>query len=309
MAHPTPQVSVIVPAYNAAAHIAEALESVQAQTVENWEIVVCDDGSSDDTATIAARFGERVRVVSSPHNEGLARARNRAIREARGELLALLDADDRWLPCYLERQLAQLEAAPSQETVGVVSCNAYLQDDSGRLPGTYADRFGYAGDVTIEQLLDISPVFISAMIPRAALDDVGLFDPDLRSCEDLDLWLRLVEAGYRVISTREPLVVYRLSPGQLSAKPVAMAQAREAVYRRALDRGALTAPQRRAAERAIRRERAAGAAASIAGELREHRMPSAQTLSSVPLMARVLVENPSRWWRWVRRSRETPTGP
>jgi glycosyltransferase involved in cell wall biosynthesis len=287
---------VIVPAYNAAGHIAEALESVRAQTVSDWEIVVCDDGSSDDTAAIASDFDERVRVIRSPVNRGLAAARNLAIDASRGQLLALLDSDDTWLPCYLERQLQLLERG--DEDVGIVSCNAFLSDDGGRLPGTYADRFGYAEDVTIEQLLDISPIFISALIPRAALEDVGAFATDLRSCEDLDLWIRLLEAGYRVISTREPLVVYRLSAGQLSARPADMARARQAVYRRALARGRLTASQRGAAERAIRRERAAETIASLAADLRGRRLPRAR-LSELALLVRAVAENPSRWRRWA----------
>lgn len=303
MSETSPLVSVIVPAYNAAEYIAEALESVQAQTVGDWEAVVCDDGSSDDTAQVAARFGERVRVIRSPRNEGLACARNRAIKQARGKLLALLDSDDVWLPTYLERQLALLdEGSREHGKIGVVSCNAYLRDADGMLAGTYADRFGYAEDVGMEQLLDISPIFISALIPRAALEQVGPFATDLRSCEDLDLWIRLVEAGYRVVSTREPLVVYRLSPGQLSARPVAMARARQAVYRRALARGQLTPAQARLAERAVRREHGIEAASTLLADLRERRRPRTR-LSDLLLLARTFAENPARWRRWTALAR------
>ena len=299
MSQPGPRVSVIVPAYNAAGQITEALESVQAQTFGDWEVVVCDDGSRDETAAVAAGFGERVHVVRSPENRGLAAARNMAIAAARGQLLALLDADDAWLPVYLERQLAVLDGDPDPQSVGLVTCNAYLHDAHGTLPGTYADRFGDAGSVTVETLLDISPIFISALVPRAAIEAVGPFATDLRSCEDLDLWIRLVEAGYRVLATREPLVMYRLSSGQLSAKPVAMAQARQLVYRRALARGKLNAAQRRAAERAIRRERAIEAAAQLAADLRTRHVSPGGALSALALGARAVVENPSRWRRWV----------
>ena len=293
-----PRVSVIVPAYNAAAHIGEALESVYAQTADDWEIVVCNDGSSDDTAAVASSFGERVRLVQNERNRGLAAARNAAIEHARGSVIALLDADDVWLPEYLERQLHLLDRASERQTVGIVSCNAFLRDEGGRLPGTYADRFGYAERVDLERLLDISPIFISALIPRAALAEIGLFATDLRSCEDLDLWIRLVEAGYRVISTREPLAVYRLSAGQLSAQPVKMAQARQAVYRRAIARGRLTAEQRRTAERAIRREQAIETVASLAGAVRARRLPRMR-LSELARLARVVAENPTRWRRWA----------
>jgi glycosyltransferase involved in cell wall biosynthesis len=297
-----PLVSVIVPAYNAAGHIAEALESVRAQTVTDWEVVVCDDGSSDGTAAIANGFDERVRVIRSPANRGLASARNLAIGASRGRLLALLDSDDVWLPSYLERQLQLLQRSSEPEMVGIVSCNAFLRDGAGRLPGTYADRFGYAEDVTVERLLDVSPIFISALIPRAPIEQVGLFATDLRSCEDLDLWIRLLEAGYRVVSTREPLVVYRLSAGQLSAQPIEMARARQAVYRRAIARGRLTPSQRAAAERAIRRERAAETVASLADDLRAHRLPRARP-AELGRLVRVVAENPARWRRWAGRSR------
>lgn len=300
MSGASPLVSVIVPAYNAAGHITEALESVRAQTVGDWEVVVCDDGSSDDTAAMASRFDERVHVIRSPVNRGLASARNLAIGASRGRLLALLDSDDVWLPCYLERQLQLLERCREPEKVGIVSCNAFLRGSEGRLPETYADRFGFAEDVTIERLLDISPIFISALIPRAALEQVGPFATDLRSCEDLDLWIRLLEAGYRVVSTREPLVEYRLTPGQLSARPVAMARARQAVYRRAIARGRLAPSQRGAAKRAIRRERALETMASLAADLRERRMPHTRP-SELGLLVRAVAENPARWRRWAGR--------
>lgn len=307
-ANPNPRVSVIVPAYNAAEHIGEALDSVARQTVSDWEIVVCDDGSSDQTAAVAASFGERVRVVRNATNMGLASARNLAIGQARGQLLALLDADDVWLPHYLERQLALLDQAERGDgKVGLVVCNAYLRDANGQLPGTYADRFGDAKDVGVERLLDISPIFISAMIPRSALDEVGPFATDLRSCEDLDLWIRLVEAGFRVVATREPLAIYRLSPGQLSAQPVKMAQARQAVYKRAIARGRLTEAQRRLAQRAIRRERALEAVVLLAGELRNGRLPRTKP-SQLGLLLRVLAENPARWRRWGRMLRGNATG-
>jgi glycosyltransferase involved in cell wall biosynthesis len=306
MANQTPLVSVILPAYNAADYIAEALASVVAQTVADWEVVVCDDGSGDDTGAIAAGFGERVRVVRNERNQGLAAARNAAIGAARGRVLALLDADDTWLPIYLERQLGLLEEAERQRgRVGIVTCNAFLRDGADLRPDTYAEHFGYAEHVTIERLLDISPIFISSIIPRAALEQVGAFATDLRSCEDLDLWIRLLEAGYRVVSTREPLVVYRLSHGQLSAQPVAMARARQAVYRRAIARGRLSTHQLGAARRAIRRERGAEAASSLLADLRARRL-SRVHLSDLALLARVAAENPSRWRRWLSPAGRAP---
>src|ERR1044071_6895734 len=98
-----PRVSVIMAAYNAQQYIAEALKSVEAQTYDDWEVVVCDDGSTDGTYGIASAFGERVRVVRHDLNSGPAAARNVAVRESNGELVAVLDADGYWLPSSLAR--------------------------------------------------------------------------------------------------------------------------------------------------------------------------------------------------------------
>ncbi len=108
--------SVIVPAYNCERYIGEALESVLAQTTSDEEIIVVDDGSTDDTASIAQGFGPRVRVVREPHR-GIAATFNRGMSEARGWLIASCDADDRWLPGKLQFQRAALEADPSLEAV------------------------------------------------------------------------------------------------------------------------------------------------------------------------------------------------
>src|SRR2546421_7558687 len=246
-----------MPAYNAATYIAEALQSVEAQTYEDWEVVVADDGSTDDTGSIASSFGDRVRVVRSDRNHGLASARNLAIDHARGELLALLDSDDRWLPEYLASQVAAYDAAiAGQRRVGVVTCDALLLEEGHVARESYADRFGIADEVTVATLLYANPIFISALMPKAAVDGVGGFAPELRSCEDLDLWLRLLETGYEVVWNPSALVVYRLRPGQLSAQRGHMAHASQEVYRRALRRGRLTRAQSRLARRAMRLQRA-----------------------------------------------------
>lgn len=277
--------SVIVPAYNAAESIGEALESVRSQSFSDWEIVVCDDGSRDGTAAIAQRVGAR--IVRHAENRGLAVARNAAINVARGELLALLDADDVWLPEYLDRQVALLDASAGK--VGIVVCDAYLEDANGRLPGTYSDRYGRPDGVSLKTLFETNPIFVSALLPRNVIDEVGMFAADLRRCEDLDLWIRLVEAGYQVVANREPLVVYRLSPGQLSAQTAAMARARRAVYERALARGRLGRPEQRAAWRAIRRERAA--------ERLTEWQAGRRRLRDLPLFALAIAESPRRLMR------------
>src|SRR6185503_2024667 len=109
-------VSAVIPAYQAAAFLADAVESVLAQTEPVGEIVVVDDGSTDGTAAVAASFGDRVRYVRQ-ENQGVAAARNRGVAEARGRLVAFLDADDTWEPEKTARQLAHLRAHPDYAAV------------------------------------------------------------------------------------------------------------------------------------------------------------------------------------------------
>lgn len=281
--------SVIVPAYNAGRHIAEALRSVERQTYSDWEVIVCDDGSADETATIAAAF-TRARTVWHAQNQGLASARNTAIESATGELVALLDADDYWLERYLEHQVALYdEHVARAERVGIVSANAHLLEPTGLAAETYGERFGFAEDVSVATLLERNPIFISVLMPAAALEEVGKFATDLRSAEDLDLWLRMLEAGYTVVSTRTPLVVYRISPGQLSAQPASMARARQEVYRRALERGSIGGHERRLARRSLRLERAV---AAVTGS-------RCLSLGDLPLLGLVAIESPQRWRGWA----------
>ncbi len=254
-----PRVSVIVPAYNAEAHLGDALDSVRAQTYADWEVIVADDGSTDDTAAIASGYDERIVVVRSPVNRGLAATRNLAIEQARGELVVLLDSDDAWLPDFLARQVARYDAEQAQAPgVGIVCCNAWLTGPDGPLSETYAERFGIPRlPIDAAELLRGNRIFVSALLPRAVVDEVGRFDASLRSVEDLDLWLRIVERGYRVVYEPEPLAVYRLSDGSLSRDTLRMTRSRQAVYRAALERGRLSDAARREARRAIRLERAA----------------------------------------------------
>jgi glycosyltransferase involved in cell wall biosynthesis len=284
-------VSVIVPAYNAAAHLPRCLDSIAAQTYADWEAIVVDDGSADDTAAVAERDDPRLRLVRSPTNVGLASARNLGIESARGELLALLDADDAWRPEYLERMVALYDAAPGR--VGLVTCNARFVEGGVESADTYLDRFPRPERVGVDELLEGNCVFISVLAPRAVVDEAGGFAAGMRSAEDHDLWLRIAEAGYEIVATGEPLVLYTLAPGQLSANLAGMAAGGEEVYRRALERGRLTRAQRRRAARQLRLMQAASLAAA-------RRRPR---LAELPLVARVVAENPSHWTGWLKRAR------
>jgi glycosyltransferase involved in cell wall biosynthesis len=291
-----PRVSVIIPAFNAEAYIGEALRSVEAQTYDDWEIVVCDDGSTDDTLEIVSNFGDRVRIVEHVRNSGLAAARNSAIRESDGELLALLDADDYWLPSYLEHLVALYDRESHDGNVGIVACNAYVLEPDGILPRTYAELIGAPAHVTTSRLLESNRIFVSAMSPRTVIDNAGGFYEQLRRVEDYDLWLRVVELGYRVAVTNEPLAVYRVTEGSLSRDPTAMAQATQIVYRRALARGNLRPHERRIAERELRFQRALEQVISPNG------ISYRRALGALPLLLRVAAEHPRRLVSFARRA-------
>lgn len=187
-------VSVLIPAFNAADHLARALESALGQTVPPDEIVVVDDGSTDGTAELAASYGPLIRLVRHERNLGLSRTRNDGIRAATGEFIALLDADDRWLPTKLERQLDALAAVGGG--VGVVFCLTRIV----RLDGlTWIDCVDDPApdrdpDAFLRTLLwknAVSGSGCSPLIRRDLLIEVGGYDEALRTCEDWDLWLRL----------------------------------------------------------------------------------------------------------------------
>ena len=295
-----PRVSVIVPAYNAERHIAETLRSVERQRYGDWEVVVADDGSSDRTAAIVESFAPRVRLVRGAGNAGPAPARNLAIEHSSGELLAFLDADDLWLPEYLEHQVRLYDEHRARgERVGVVACDAHLLGPGGLMPETHADRAGFIAQPTVTDLLEANPIFISALSPRVVVDEVGRFSPETFGSEDHDLWLRIVERGYRVVTTRRPLAIYRLGAESVSANLIGMARTNQATLRRALERGQLDARQRRLARRNLRFQRAVEDFEALAAGRGADR-GLARLASGALAFLDYAVHHPRRWPRWAR---------
>ena len=219
-----PAVSIIVPAYKAAGFIGQALASVFAQTFTSYEVVVVNDRSPDTPALERALvpFRDRVTYLVRNENGGVAAARNTGIRVARGRYIALLDSDDTWEPDYLEEQVRILDADPS---VAMVYPNALIVGDHPHEGRTYMEVCPSDGPVTIASLLTgRCNAFISAMVRRDAVLRAGLFDEDLRSVEDFEMWVRLLAAGERIRYHRKVLARYRKHPESLSADPVNMAR-------------------------------------------------------------------------------------
>jgi glycosyltransferase involved in cell wall biosynthesis len=218
-----PDVSVIIPAYNTSAYIAGTIKSVLAQTYTSYEVIVVNDGSPDTPAMERALAPFRDRIVYLvQENRGISMARNTALSVARGRYVALLDSDDTWEPDYLAVQVAALDADP---TLAVLYPNARFAGDHPHAGRTYMDTCPSKGPVTFQAVLtQRCHVFISALIRRTAIERVGGFDPELRSVEDFDLWLRLLAAGERISYHDRVLVRFLKRRGSLSSDPVWMAE-------------------------------------------------------------------------------------
>jgi glycosyltransferase involved in cell wall biosynthesis len=205
-------VTVLIPAFNKEQFIAEAIESALAQTYPAIEVVVVDDGSTDATAAIVRRYGDRVRLVTQA-NAGAARARNVGIRAAEGELVAFLDADDLWTVEKLATQMRILERNPE---VVLVSSRADLIDANGtRLPGSTdvgrSRAYDRPRDWHRDLLVNDNIIMTSSVVARrAALLEVGgFFDQRRIVSHDYELWIRLSEGRSFWVSS-DPLVRYRM---------------------------------------------------------------------------------------------------
>lgn len=233
-------VSVVIPAYNAAATIAATIASVQAQTHSQWEIIAVDDGSTDETATVlqglAAADG-RIRVARQA-NQGQAIARNTGMALAQGEYVAWLDADDCWVPDKLARQVAALAAHP--EAAAAYSWTDYVSET-----GAFLHQGSYLAPATrvLETLLVVN--FIengsNLMARRSAIATVGEFDPTLVPSEDWDYWLRLA-ARFPLVAVPAVGVRYRVVPSSQSTNVLRLERSCRGCLDRALARHPELAP-------------------------------------------------------------------
>lgn len=208
-----PAVSVVIPAYNAAWCIRKAIDSVLTQDFRDFELIVVNDGSTDDTAAVLAAYGSAIRVIHKP-NGGLSSARNAGIAAAQGEFVAFLDADDWWLPGKLAKQMAWMLA---HAELGFTSTAARVEAPDGRLLNVWAcarweDSFLvhlFASNA------DVAGSGSAVIARRALFEEIGGFDESLRSLEDIDMWMRLAAVtGYACLE--EPLAVILKRPGSMS---------------------------------------------------------------------------------------------
>jgi glycosyltransferase involved in cell wall biosynthesis len=221
-------VSVVIPTFNYGCFVSEAVDSVLAQTHSAIEVIVVDDGSTDDTAERLSPYGDRIRYLRQD-NQGLSGARNTGIRAARGDWIALLDADDVWHPRKLEVQMRYLAEHPEVALLGsgLVTDRSLCWSDVGELSRLEASL------VILEEVVVRTRFAPSSVVARKKdLESVGLFDASLRCVEDRDLWIRFVR-HFRMAVLPIPLLWYRVHPASLSGKAARMEENEQRVLRRA----------------------------------------------------------------------------
>jgi len=206
-------ISIIIPAYNAAATIAETIASVLAQSFQDWELIIVNDGSLDNTLEVVGQFqDDRIQVFSYP-NARQATSRNRGIAKSTGEYLSFLDADDLWSP---DKLAAQYQALQSHPQAGV----AYSWTNCIDSQGNFVRRGSHTsvqGNVYAALLLvDFIESGSNPLVRRSLLEQVGGFDPDLGAAEDWDLWIRLA-AQTEFVPVSQPQIFYRLRANSWSA--------------------------------------------------------------------------------------------
>ncbi|GAB76692.1 Glycosyl transferase family 2 [Austwickia chelonae] len=309
----SPLISVVIPAYQAEKTLGAAISSVLTQTYPKTQIVVCSDGCTDATEDIARAYGERVRLVVQP-NSGCGAARNTALRHADGELVALLDADDIWMPHHLEKALAAWRAAGGGRQI--VTTNAYFLTSEGIAPHRRVIHQAVPPEEQRMRLLEGPAISIFSVFPRALAEEIGGFDSELRTVEDYDFWLRAVFRGWRIVFQMEPSALYRRTGSSLSADIDQLGEHEQTVMHKLLDSSEVTlsAEERAVVEKRIRLgpaivhirrgeqalargdSRAAAEAFAVASEL----LPSNRglrrktRLSRLPLTAPLLVRAQNR---------------
>ena len=235
-----PLVSIVIPAYNQAHYLSRAIQSALEQTHRDLEVIVVDDGSSDETAAVAHSFADpRLRYIYQA-NRGLSAARNTGLRHAGGEFVSFLDSDDQFRPRKIELLLAELKRHPE---AGLAAGQAIPVDPDGQPIGQI-----FAKELPVEsaQWLLGNPLHVgSVLVRREWQEQVGFFDETLRSYEDWDLWLRLALAGCPMRWVAQPVSLYRFHPAQMTRDGQQMTAATFAVLDKAFADPALPESWRR----------------------------------------------------------------
>lgn len=241
-------VSIIMPAYNAGKYIGDSIRSVLAQTYQNWELIVVDDGSTDDTASVVGQFvndDSRIKYFFQ-ENGRLGKARNTGIGKSSGSLIAFLDSDDLWLDTKLELQTQVLH----EQNADVVFCNAYVftdenpRDETNKLQSSVG-RFSGPDFFDSLVLRNQIPV-LTVLLKKTALEQTGLFEEakPFHGCEDIDLWMRLAKAGFVFYGMPDTLALYRRHTAAMTAVQSNALKPMLLTVRRHIDQTTLTPAQK-----------------------------------------------------------------
>lgn len=204
-------VSIVVPVHCAQAYIAETIESVKRQTLENWELILVDDCSTDQSAAVIQRYqDERIRLICKEKNEGAAKARNTGVEQARGRYLAFLDADDIWDPRKLEKELAFMKKTKAAFVFTAYEFGDENASGTGKIV-TVPERLTY------RRALSRTVIFTSTVLfDREQIDEALLHMPAVAS-EDTATWWQILRAGHTAYGLNEALVIYRRPAKSLSS--------------------------------------------------------------------------------------------
>lgn len=215
-------ISVVIPLYNKEKQIAYTLQSVQNQTFQDFEIVIVDDGSTDDSIAEVEKFSDsRIRLIHQ-ENAGVSAARNRGIEEAKGDLIAFLDADDEWKPEYLATQYCLSQKYPD---CNVFACNYEFRNIEGKVTPTIIRKLPFSGeDGILSNYFEVAscshpPICsISIMVRKSAIQAIGGFPVGIRSGEDLLTWARLA-VNDKIAYSRRSLAIFNVEGYAISEKP------------------------------------------------------------------------------------------
>jgi glycosyltransferase involved in cell wall biosynthesis len=223
-----PKVSVIVPAYNAMKYLPETLDSILKQTFTNFEVLIINDGSSDNIIEWCTQITDpRVKLISQ-QNMGLSSARNTGIKYSQGEYIALLDSDDTWVKTKLAKQVEFFKNHPSVDLVHTwIELMNEQSISTGRILKSSAE-----GNVWQQLLQQNAIACLSVMVRRHCFETVGGFDEKLRSLEDWDMWIRIA-INYKFGVIKEPLAFYRQIPTSMSKNYQVMAESFDLVIEKA----------------------------------------------------------------------------
>ena len=227
-------VSVIMPAYNAEAFIAEAIRSVIQQTYQNWELLVIDDASSDSTLKIIQKYSEkdkRIKIFKNSDNQGTHKARNKGIKAAEGDFIAFLDADDQWKPEKLLKQLKIL----SSDNISACFSSYDLISENGQF---LEKRVEALPVLTYEKLLKAN--YVGNLTGIYSVKDLGkIYCPNIRKRQDWALWLKVIEEGGPMEGIQDSLAIYRVRKNSISTNKLEMLSYNFRVYNEVLGYGFL----------------------------------------------------------------------